>query len=126
MLLSGNVNAFVVQQFNHTGRSARQEGEITNHDFTHVHRMERIHVLVGVDVLDDHLFIQALRQWGLHQNAVDFRALIQLLYQSQQLLLGGGRRQRILLGVETYPLASLLFIVYIGAGSRIVAHNDNC
>ena len=44
---------------------------LTDHQFSHIDRMEPIHILFRIDGVEDFGFIDVLGQWKLNQNAVD-------------------------------------------------------
>jgi hypothetical protein len=58
----------------------------------HVHGVEPIHILVGVDGQQDRVLVDVLGQGELHQDAVDLRVLVVALDQGQQGVLTGLRR----------------------------------
>jgi hypothetical protein len=49
---------------------------VADQDAAHVHRMEGVHVLVGVDGQQDLVGIDVLGQRQLHQDAVDLGSLL--------------------------------------------------
>ena len=108
-------------QLDDAGRRAGQERVVADHDPPHVVRVEGVDILARVDMLNHELFVQMLRQRGLHENAVDFFIRIQLFDQCEQLFLRRFRGQNVLFGIDTRFRARLFLVVHIDLRGRIVS-----
>ena len=86
--------------------------------------MEAVHILVGVDALDDRVFVQVARQRELDQDAVEPGVPVQLVDQAQEVGLGHVRGHVENLGEKAGFLTRPAFVPYIDAGSWIIAHED--
>ena len=69
--------------------------------------MEAVHVLLGVDGVEDLFLVEVLRQGELAEDAVDLGVLVELIDEGEERFLGGVRRQVVPLGVHTEFLAGL-------------------
>ena len=118
-------NARAVQKLHHARRRAGQKVIIPNHNTPHIGGMERIHILLRSNGLDDLLFFQMLWQRELAENAADILPLIELVHERHQLQLRRICRERELLRTDAHLRAGLFLIVDINAGGRVVAHDNH-
>ena len=86
---------------------------LAEHDLADIHRVERVHVLDGIDRLDHRLVIKVLRKRQLYQDTVDILLPVEGSDEIEKLLLRGGCRQGVLLGTEAHQLAGFLLVVDI-------------
>ena len=91
-------------------RRARVVVGLSYHQLAHVHRMKTIHILLGVDGIENLCLIEVFRQRKLHQNAMYLGVFVQLVDQRKQLLLGRFRRQVMPLRVDAQRLRRLLLL----------------
>ncbi len=104
---------------------AGQEVIIPYHNLADIDRVECIHILFGIDRIDDGLFIKMLRQRKLAQNAVNFAVIVELLDQRKKLGFGGFGGKRIFPRGVADLGASLLFVVDVYAGSGVVTDDNH-
>ena len=76
--------------------------------------MEAVDVFSGVHTLENHVFVDVLRQGKLDQDAVDGIVPVELLDLGQQLLGGYGAGNREFAAVDAQLLAGLRFHVDVG------------
>lgn len=81
--------------------------------------MERVDVLLRVDICDYDLVIKMLRQRELDKDAVNIDILIELFHKREKLLLGCLLRELEDLGAEADLLARLLLVSHIYLRRRI-------
>ena len=124
-LLALRVDLVLVEQLHDTRGRARHEIKIADHDLADINRMERVHVLLRINGVDDRLLGNMLRHRHLAQDARNCRALVQLCNQTEQFLLRGLFGKRVLLAVKAALLAGALLIADVNLARRIVADDNN-
>ena len=124
-LLALGVDAVFVDQLHHARGRAGDEVKVAHHDFADIDRMERVHVLFGVDRVDDRLLGDVVRHRQLAQDARDLRAPVQLVDQAEQLVLRGLGRQGVFLAVKSALGARFLLVAHIDLAGGVVAHDDD-
>ncbi len=105
-------------------RGAGQEGIVADQDAAHVHRMEGVHVFVGINAVEHLVGIDVLGQGQLHQDAVDLGVLVVLVQEGQQGRFGDIRLLVVLDGIETELVGGLLFGGDVADGAGVLAHQD--
>ena len=105
-------------------RGAGQEGIVADQDAAHVHRMEGVHVFVGINAVEHLVGVDVLGQGQLHQDAVDLGVLVVLVQEGQQGRFGDIRLLVVLNGIETEFVGGLLLGGDVADGAGVLAHQD--
>ena len=108
--LTLGVDPVLGQQLHDAGWRAGQEIEIADHNLADIDRMKRVHVLLIGDRVDDRLLADVCGHGHLAQDAVDARIVVQLVDQTQQLLLRGLSREGVFLAVKSAFDAGLFLV----------------
>ena len=87
--------------------------------------MEAVHILFRGNGHEHRLFIDAVGQGELAEDAVDLLPAVELVDEVDQRLLGGGGGQGVLLAVEAALLAVLPLAGDVHPGGRVVPHQHH-
>ena len=87
-----------------TVRGTGQKIGLANHQFAHIHRVEGVNILSGVNKIENLGAVNMPGQGQLDQNPVNLGVFIQLINQRQQFCLTGIRRQVVPFRVDTQRL----------------------
>src|SRR6185312_7069627 len=115
----------VAKQGHHALGRARAQAEAAQREAAHVHRLEAIHVLAGVDAVDQRVLVDVLRQRRLHQDAVDGRIGVELVDQREQFFLRRAARQVVVEGSEADLVAGLALVAHVHRRGGVVAHQHH-
>lgn len=124
-LLAGHGDVIAFEQGHDSGRSAGAQTGQAQGQTAHVHGMEAVHVLGGIDQVQAFLAVQALGQGQLQEDAVNGRIGVQVENGLFQFGLGdvGGQadapRDDARLGAAPFLVAD------IDLGGRVLAHQDD-
>jgi hypothetical protein len=84
-----------------------------------------IHVLVGIDGVQNLLGVDMLGQRKLHQDAVHLRVGVEALHERQDLLLGGALGQLVLERLHANLDGLLGLVLHIDLAGRVLAHEHH-
>ncbi len=110
------------------GRRAWHErvGGISRSQFADVDEMEAIDVLGRRYRLRDRLFVEVTRQRELHENAVNFLVIIELINQLEHVFLRRVRVERMLHRVKAAAFCAFAFVAHIDLACRVLPDDHNC
>ena len=114
-----------LQHFHHAVRGAGSEQWLTGHQQTRIADVEAIDVFFCSDRFDDFVRIDMCRQRQLHQNAVDFRIVVQRFHPGQQFGLGHAGVVFFKHRMNAVFLASLDLVAHIDLGCLAIADQDH-
>src|ERR1700722_3680778 len=119
--LAGNGYLASFQDFDNSGRRARNEAGALRGKVADIDRMKAGDILGWIDGQEDSFRIDLPGQRQLHQDAVDFVASIQVVNKRKQLLSARGLSRRVLLAIDPDLFGGLYFAANIDFRSGIVA-----
>ena len=125
LTVHGNIRQF--QHADAAGRRAGHKPRLPGHQPTDIDRMEPIDILGRIDAVEDLGFTVSnlLRQWQLHQDAVDPLIEIEFIDLGDELALGRLLRQLDDLRIDAKLLAGFMLVAHIHLRSRITANDDD-
>ena len=123
--LAGDVDIVKCKQLHNAGGCAREKIVLAQHNFADVFGMEGINVLLGIDAVDDLVFVYMLRQGELNEYAVHRRIGVKLIDLCKERILVGIGGHSDLKGGYTHLKAALMLISYVNCGCRIVTDEDH-
>src|SRR5580704_6701835 len=88
--------------------------------------MEAVNVFSGVDGHQHFFCVDMRRQWQLHQNAVNFVAVVEVMNQSEQCSSRRSFGRRVLLAVDADFLGGFDLTANVDLRRRVVTDEDNC
>ena len=86
-------NIIRLKQLHHAKRRTRHEAGLTAHQFTRIHRVKTVYILLGINQSQNARLVKPFRQRQLHQNAMYLLIRIQRKHRSFQLFLCAAFRQ---------------------------------
>jgi len=123
--LACDLHTASLQQGHHARRRAGEKVVIADHDLTHVHRVEGIHVLAGINAENDLVFVQMSGQRKLTQNAVYLGIGVEAVHKLIQLLLCGAFGKLVGLRIEADLVAGTAFVAHVHARGGVRANDDH-
>ena len=84
--------------------------------------MEPVHVLPGIDGLDDRSLVDMVGKRELHQDSVDLGVGVELPDQRQELVLGSLVREGVLPGMDSHVPGGAVLHTDVHLGSRVFTH----
>src|SRR5262245_10454477 len=90
-------------------RTRRETILLADQELTDVDRMKPVDVFVGTNATDHRFRVHVLRQWHLHENAVDAIVGVESVDDLEKLLLADRRRTSNRLAVHPELVAGTLF-----------------
>ncbi|OGK08450.1 MAG: hypothetical protein A2Y63_00815 [Candidatus Riflebacteria bacterium RBG_13_59_9] len=87
--------------------------------------MQAVHVLGGVNLIDDFTGIEMVGQRELHQNAANARIAVERVYELDQLLPADGGFELVQGAANAQFLAGAHFAAHIDGACRVIPHLDN-
>ena len=109
------------KQGHHASRSARAQAKPAQRQPPHVDRLETVHVLAGVDAIDQRILVDVTGQRRLHQDAVHVRVGIETVDQGEQVGLGGVGGKVMIERAKTDLVAGLALVAHVHRRGGIAA-----
>ena len=114
-----------MKHFHHSGGGAGRPEILTDEQSAHIQGVESVHILLGVDDVDERRFVDVVGQGKLDQNTVDPVIAVEPADRFGDLLLPDilGKFQHF--GIEAAVLAGFFLVAYINFGCRIFSDQQN-
>src|SRR5690606_17347910 len=113
------------EQHHHPERGAGHDAARTGRQAADVDRVESVDVLFGADRAEHRARVDVLRQRHLAQDAVDFRIVVELIDQRQQVFLRGVCRHAVLGGANADLFTALDLAADVDLAGAVVANQDH-